>query len=170
MLENNTERLKAKIDPLRLKFPTAVITEFLDYWTEPNKSGTKQRWELEKTWDTERRLQRWANTSFPTKRTEVKGFQTQVQKEPTNEIERLDQFLMAYKKHPTNFQFIDLAKWYDLMKENKLLRPFTKAEVLEIQEVYKNDNLKCRAACVYETFKGYAKTDLIFSDILKMRK
>ena len=33
--------------------------KFHSYWTEPNKSKTKLRWELEKTWDTKRRLQTW---------------------------------------------------------------------------------------------------------------
>ena len=37
---------------------------FIDYWTEANKSGTKMRFELEKTWDLKRRLSRWVNSSF----------------------------------------------------------------------------------------------------------
>ena len=32
---------------------------FLEYWTELNKSQTKMRFEMEKTWDTKRRLGRW---------------------------------------------------------------------------------------------------------------
>jgi len=38
--------------------------EFKKYWTELNKSGTKMRFELEKTWDTKRRLDRWAKNNF----------------------------------------------------------------------------------------------------------
>jgi hypothetical protein len=37
---------------------------FFMYWSELNKSGSKQRWELEKTWDLSRRIKRWANSSF----------------------------------------------------------------------------------------------------------
>jgi len=37
-----------------------MLTQFFDYWSEPNKKG-KMRWELEKTWDTRRRLIRWSN-------------------------------------------------------------------------------------------------------------
>tara|TARA_R100000152_G_C6769137_1_gene194860 strand:+ start:73 stop:735 length:663 start_codon:yes stop_codon:yes gene_type:complete len=33
--------------------------EFLSYWTEPNRSGTKMRFELQKTWETKRRLLTW---------------------------------------------------------------------------------------------------------------
>ena len=32
---------------------------FIGYWTERNKSGTKQRWELEKTFEIKRRLSTW---------------------------------------------------------------------------------------------------------------
>ena len=35
------------------------IKKFVSYWTEPNKSGVKQRWELEKTFDIKRRLNSW---------------------------------------------------------------------------------------------------------------
>lgn len=40
----------------------AVIAEmqkFIAYWTEPNKSGTKVKWELERTFDVKRRLITW---------------------------------------------------------------------------------------------------------------
>ena len=33
--------------------------KFFNYWTEKNKSGTKERWELEKTFDVERRFRTW---------------------------------------------------------------------------------------------------------------
>ena len=32
---------------------------FVDYWTEPNKSGTKVRWEQQPTFDVGRRLKTW---------------------------------------------------------------------------------------------------------------
>lgn len=37
---------------------------FCDYWTETNKSGTKMRWELEKTWDLHLRMKRWSKPSW----------------------------------------------------------------------------------------------------------
>jgi hypothetical protein len=33
---------------------------FTDYWTEPNKSNTKMKFELQKTWSTKLRLKTWA--------------------------------------------------------------------------------------------------------------
>ena len=38
-----------------------MIRKFYYYWTEPNKSRTKMRYELERTWDTKRRLNTWAS-------------------------------------------------------------------------------------------------------------
>tara|TARA_R110002020_G_scaffold92899_2_gene224463 strand:- start:15108 stop:15881 length:774 start_codon:yes stop_codon:yes gene_type:complete len=73
--EDNSTLDKSKELITRLKaFQTKVykiddidITDkkaFIDYWTEPNKSQTKMRFEMEKTWDLKRRLSRWANSSF----------------------------------------------------------------------------------------------------------
>lgn len=36
-----------------------MIRAFYDYWTEPNKSKTKMRFQMERTWDLGRRLARW---------------------------------------------------------------------------------------------------------------
>lgn len=35
------------------------VNKFISYWTEPNKTGTKQRWELEKAFEVKRRLGTW---------------------------------------------------------------------------------------------------------------
>jgi hypothetical protein len=35
------------------------LKAFADYWTEPNKSRTKLRFEMEKTWDMKRRFAKW---------------------------------------------------------------------------------------------------------------
>jgi hypothetical protein len=67
-INNNKEiRIKNKnINTRRVKFlndlkdlePKDYIEDFLDYWTEENNVG-KQRWELEKTWNTNLRYKRW---------------------------------------------------------------------------------------------------------------
>ena len=43
-----------------LDYDINLKKEFTDYWTEPNKSNTKMKWELCKTWKTELRLKTWA--------------------------------------------------------------------------------------------------------------
>ncbi len=37
----------------------AEFKKFASYWTEPNKSGSKVRWELERTFDVRRRIATW---------------------------------------------------------------------------------------------------------------
>lgn len=40
------------------------LENFFSYWSELNKSGSKMRWELEKTWSLNLRLKRWVNNGF----------------------------------------------------------------------------------------------------------
>ena len=42
-------------------YPKELLDEFIDYWSEPNRSNTKMRWERENTWDLGRRVKRWAD-------------------------------------------------------------------------------------------------------------
>lgn len=62
---------KVSIDDRKLKFADTLkpfldiygkelLNDFYKYWTEPNKSNTKFKQELEKTWSLERRLETWA--------------------------------------------------------------------------------------------------------------
>lgn len=61
---NNIEERKLKfahtLKPYIDVYGRELLKEFYEYWTEPNKSNTKFRAELEKTWSLERRLQTWA--------------------------------------------------------------------------------------------------------------
>jgi hypothetical protein len=68
---SKVNEIKENIDARKLKFSSTLqpflnsygkdfLNDFYKYWTEPNKSKTKFRQELEKTWDLERRLTTWA--------------------------------------------------------------------------------------------------------------
>ena len=37
-----------------------ILNSFVDYWTEPNKSNTKMKFELQQTWSTNLRIKTWA--------------------------------------------------------------------------------------------------------------
>ncbi len=52
------ERAK-QLSPAQKETMMAEIKKFVFYWTESNKSGTKVRWELEKTFEIGRRLITW---------------------------------------------------------------------------------------------------------------
>ena len=45
--------------PIDKSVAVTEVQKFISYWTEPNKSGTKQRWQLEKTFELKRRLATW---------------------------------------------------------------------------------------------------------------
>ena len=45
---------------LTFEYDEDLLNGFIDYWTEPNKSNTKMKFELNKTWKTELRLKTWA--------------------------------------------------------------------------------------------------------------
>lgn len=60
-LETRTLAFKEKLVPFKNKYSIDLLKNFFDYWTEPNQSKTKMRFELEKTWSIERRLNTWAN-------------------------------------------------------------------------------------------------------------
>lgn len=62
------EEFKNEIELLSDKYATAMITSFYAYWSEPNKANTKMKKELQKTWDTARRLVTWKNNQESWKR------------------------------------------------------------------------------------------------------
>jgi len=68
---NVKDKLINSIDVRKLKFADTLkpfletygkdlLNEFYKYWTEPNRSNTRFRMELQKTWSLERRLETWA--------------------------------------------------------------------------------------------------------------
>lgn len=74
-LPNNNTYNNNNIENRKLKFSETLkdfveiygsdfIKEFYDYWTEPNKSNTKFKKELQTTWSLERRLSTWAKNEI----------------------------------------------------------------------------------------------------------
>ena len=53
-----------KISQFQNQFDSETLRNFYDYWTEANSAGKKMRFEMEKTWDLEKRLKRWKNSTF----------------------------------------------------------------------------------------------------------
>ena len=82
-LQDNFKKREDKfinsLDEFKDKYDTSVLEEFTEYWVEPNKSGTKMRFELEKTWDLSRRLKRWKRNNFG-KETPVEDGRTKYEK------------------------------------------------------------------------------------------
>ena len=53
-------RLKFINDVSLFDYDKDILDGFTDYWTEPNKSKTKMKFELQQTWSTNLRLKNWA--------------------------------------------------------------------------------------------------------------
>lgn len=68
-ISNRKEKFIAEVDLLAVSTALEPINwketreQFVLYWSEENKSKTKMRFELEKTWDTYKRLYRWINNT-----------------------------------------------------------------------------------------------------------
>jgi len=68
IIEDKNERInkrevkfKSEVFEFTDKYPETMLDKFCNYWTEKNKSKTKMRWELEKTFEIMRRLVTWAS-------------------------------------------------------------------------------------------------------------
>jgi len=57
----SNRRDKFVFEVLTFDYEESILNGFIDYWTEPNKSNTKMKYELNKTWSTKLRLKTWAN-------------------------------------------------------------------------------------------------------------
>jgi len=60
---NNTisnRRESFVLEVMAFDYDKKILEGFIDYWTEPNKSKTKMKFELNQTWATNLRLKNWA--------------------------------------------------------------------------------------------------------------
>lgn len=55
------EGFKETLKPYKKIYGVEMLKAFYDYWTEPNKSKTKIKWEMQNTWDVKLRLSNWAS-------------------------------------------------------------------------------------------------------------
>lgn len=62
-IENRKLKFASTLEIYLSKYSRDLLKEFYQYWTEPNKTNTKFRFELEKTWSLERRLENWAKNA-----------------------------------------------------------------------------------------------------------
>lgn len=66
---SKSEKFKSEV--FSYEYPKEMLDSFYDYWSEPNKSKTKERWQLQPTFEISRRLKTWAKRekSFKQKQT-----------------------------------------------------------------------------------------------------
>jgi uncharacterized protein YdaU (DUF1376 family) len=59
-LDSKKLKFYNELIPFVEKYGKDMIRDFYEYWTEPNKSMTKIKLDLERTWDLNRRLLKWS--------------------------------------------------------------------------------------------------------------
>lgn len=63
--EKIKKRLERELDfgksliPYTEEYGAEMIRKFYDYWREPTPSGSKMKWEIEKTWELKLRINKW---------------------------------------------------------------------------------------------------------------
>jgi uncharacterized protein YdaU (DUF1376 family) len=63
LLNKREGKFKSEVFEFAEKYPETMLSNFCSYWTELNKSRTKMRFELEKTFEVSKRLATWASRS-----------------------------------------------------------------------------------------------------------
>ena len=71
-IKDKSALFKKQVFEFTNQFNIDLLNEFYNYWSEPNKSNTKMKFQMEKTWDLNRRLKRWAGNDFGNKSNGVK--------------------------------------------------------------------------------------------------
>tara|TARA_R110002012_G_scaffold301339_2_gene501569 strand:+ start:296 stop:916 length:621 start_codon:yes stop_codon:yes gene_type:complete len=87
-ITNNNITYSNSIDKRKLKFEEIVfqvtnvskdvLQDFCDYWTESNKSNTKMKFELQKTFDINLRLKRWCKNNKDWKKSGMSKIDSQL--------------------------------------------------------------------------------------------
>jgi len=70
ILRGRARKFKAEVYSFT-EYPPEMLKEFFQYWIEPNKSFTKMRYELQKTWELKLRLIKWASNQKDFKKQEA---------------------------------------------------------------------------------------------------
>ena len=63
-LAQRRQRFIDTLQPFAARYGEEMIRQFAEYWTEPNRSNTRMRFELQRTWNTSLRLARWARNDY----------------------------------------------------------------------------------------------------------
>jgi len=94
LLENRSKKFYDSLISFVELYGKEMIRSFYDYWTEPNKSKTKMRFEMEKTWDVKRRLNTWSSREKINHSNNGTANKQQQQQQRAREIEELNERLL----------------------------------------------------------------------------
>ena len=92
-----------------LDYEKSMLEKFISYWTEPNKSKTKMRFELQPTWELNLRLTTWASKD--------KSFTS------TPKGKHPDYYAQSYEKTLNSTQTVDYHKYLISLGFKKITAP-----------------------------------------------
>jgi len=86
-LDTVSNKFIIEVSAFKELYSVEMLEAFVDYWTEPNKSNTRLRYELQKTFDIARRLKTWSKneSKFGTKKNNVMDTWQSVRNEMLND-------------------------------------------------------------------------------------
>ena len=129
-LDRRTDKFKTEVFEFHSQYDELLLKEFFLYWSEPNKSNTKMKFELQQTWNLKRRLDRWASND--TKPSPSQNFQKNgtLDAEISNRNKNLVQQSKRFKRY-----MADASKSAASTKEiGEILRPAIEKLKPTIQE------------------------------------
>ena len=86
--DKNEKEFKEEVLSYSNEYDDLMLKDFFLYWSEWNKSKTKMRWQMEKTWQTSRRIGTWFNRSKDFKKTVATGRNPKSENAPAGYGER----------------------------------------------------------------------------------
>jgi hypothetical protein len=100
-ITNKTGKFKKQVLEFQTKYDIEMLEEFILYWTEPNKSSTKIKWEMEATWHMGRRLARWANSNYQSNVSPAEKFKQngKLDEEISNRHKNLAEQSKRFRRH-----------------------------------------------------------------------
>ncbi len=71
IIKRRAVKFSEEVNQFISRYPESMLKSFISYWTEPNRSKTKLRYELEKTFEINRRLVTWSSRDKDFQKTET---------------------------------------------------------------------------------------------------
>jgi len=94
-------KFASTLEPFLDIYGRDFLNEFYAYWTEPNKSNTKFKQELEKTWDLTRRLDTWAKNEKNFKRNVAPKEKSEIRNDKNMEIMKQSMEILKQRDNGT---------------------------------------------------------------------
>lgn len=84
-IDSRKLKFASTLEPYLVTYGKELLNDFYLYWTQPNKSNTNFKQELEKTWSLEYRLSTWSKNDFKNKE---KSFAKKESEPPKSKIQQ----------------------------------------------------------------------------------